>query len=137
MPPEPTHPATSPVWPKAVAALAFIFGILTIFSGGNVLFGPPQARELAGNYIPFVVWFNFLAGFAYVIAAIGLWLNRSWANRLAAAIALATALAILGFAITITRGSAFEMRTVGALSFRFLFWTAIAMLSRGRAKDAV
>lgn len=120
------------VWPKAIAALAMAFGVLTVFSGGNVLFGPVQAREMAGDYIPFVVWFNFLAGFVYIIAAFGLWLNKIWASWLAIAISTATAIVILIFAATIIRGNAFEMRTVGALSFRFLFWTIIAVTMRGK-----
>ncbi|MCK0140010.1 hypothetical protein [Aliiroseovarius sp. F47248L] len=119
---------------KIIAVVALVFGLMTVFSGGNVLFGAAQAREAAGDYIPFVVWFNFLAGFAYIVAAIGLWLDKTWATWLAAAIAAATAIVTLAFAITIIRGSAFEMRTVGALSLRFLFWTVVAVTTRSRAK---
>tara|TARA_R110002110_G_scaffold239506_1_gene455438 strand:- start:59 stop:493 length:435 start_codon:yes stop_codon:yes gene_type:complete len=36
----------------------------------------------AGHYGPFVVWFNFLAGFAYVVAGFGLWFRRRWAAGL-------------------------------------------------------
>ncbi len=32
------------------------------------------ARVAAGNFVPFVVWFNFLAGFVYVAAGVELWL---------------------------------------------------------------
>ncbi|MCI2395663.1 hypothetical protein [Aliiroseovarius sediminis] len=117
-------------WIKPVAIIALIFGAMTIFSGGSVLFGPAPAREAAGNYIEFVVWFNFLAGFAYVIAAIGLWLDKVWAPLLAGIIAAATAIIILAFAATIISGTTFEVRTVGALAFRFLFWTIIALATR-------
>ncbi|MCK8485381.1 hypothetical protein MUY21_15165 [Aliiroseovarius sp. S2029] len=123
-------------WQKAVATVALLFGILTIFSGGNVLFGPTEARTAAGDYVPFVVWFNFLAGFAYVIAAVGLWLNKAWAIWLASLIAMATGVVILAFAVTVIGGSAFEMRTVGALALRFLFWTVIALALRGRTGQA-
>ncbi len=117
-------------WIKPVAAIALVFGLLSVFSGGAVLFGPAQAQALAGDIIHFVVWFNFLAGGAYIIAAIGLWLGKSWAATVAGMIAVATAIVALGFVFTILRGSAYEMRTVGALAFRFVFWVAVALLAR-------
>ncbi|MBZ0129793.1 MAG: hypothetical protein K8F59_11825 [Rhodobacteraceae bacterium] len=115
---------------RILAALAAVFGILTIFSGGNVLFGPDEARAAAGNYVGFVLWFNFLAGWVYVLAAIGLWLGRAWALRLAALIAIATSLAALGFVAVALSGTAFEPRTVGAMAIRVTFWVVVAILAR-------
>jgi hypothetical protein len=106
-----------------------IFGVMTVLSGGGVLFGPAETREAAGNYVGFVVWFNFLAGGAYVAAAIGLWLRKNWAAHLSTLIAAATAAVASGFAFLVLRGEAFEMRTVGALAFRFVFWAAVALLA--------
>ena len=40
---------------------------------------PGAARQAAGHYVPFVLWFNFLAGFAYIVAGVGLWMRRRWA----------------------------------------------------------
>lgn len=111
---------------KPLAVVALIFGVMTLFSGGAVLFGPEQTRELAGHYVGFVVWFNFLAGGVYIVAAIGLWSGKVWAWHLAAFIALATALVAFGFAIVVLRGNPFEMRTVGALILRFSVWAGIA-----------
>lgn len=51
----------------------------------------------AGNFVPFVVWFNFLAGFAYIAVGVGLWVRRRWAVLLAAALAAGTALLWLAF----------------------------------------
>ena len=115
---------------RILAALAAVFGILTIFSGGNVLFGPDEARAAAGNYVGFVLWFNFLAGWVYVLAAIGLWLGRAWALRLAALIAIATSLAALGFVAVALSGTAFEPRTVGAMAIRVTFWVVVVVLAR-------
>jgi hypothetical protein len=36
------------------------------------LFGTEATRAAAGNAVPFVLWFNFLAGFAYILAGLGL-----------------------------------------------------------------
>ena len=118
---------------KIIAAVALVFGVLTLFSGGNVLFGPAAAQEGAGNFVGFVVWFNFVAGAFYVLAAIGLWLGKGWAAGLSALIALATAAVALGFAYVVLSGTPFEMRTVGAMVLRFVFWTGAAWVAyRGR-----
>ncbi|PCJ86217.1 MAG: hypothetical protein COA52_15220 [Hyphomicrobiales bacterium] len=119
-----------------MAILALVFGVLTLFSGGSVLFGPQEARDAAGAYIPLMVWFNFTAGFFYVIAAIGIWLGRSWACILSVFIAAATGIAALAFGFHTMQGAAFEMRTVGALVLRFGFWVMIAMTLRGSIRKA-
>lgn len=114
---------------RAVSLLAIGFGLLTIKEGGTILFGGASARAAAGNYVPFVLWFNFLAGFAYVIAGAGLWLRHRWALGLAFAIAAATALVFAAFGAHVYAGGAYEMRTVFAMSLRTLLWTAIAVFS--------
>lgn len=73
------------IW--VVSLVAVGFGLLTIKEGGTVLFGGESARAAAGNHVPFALWFNFLAGFAYVIAGAGLWARQRWAAWLALAIA--------------------------------------------------
>lgn len=119
---------SAPRWAKSVAVIALVFGLLTLKSGGGVLFleGP---RLAAGDYVPFVVWFNFLAGFAYIAAAIGLWRWERWAARLAAAVAILTLLAFAAFGLHVLAGGAFETRTVGAMTLRLVVWTAIAVAS--------
>jgi len=123
---------TLPKRPPLVTAAAIVslaFGALTVFSGGRVLFGPDAARAAAGNYVPFVLWFNFLAGFAYLAAGTGLWRGRRWAAWLALAIAAATALVFAAFGVHIALGGAFEPRTVAAMTLRTALWVAIAALA--------
>ena len=120
------HFSRSAFWPKAIAVAALIFGLVTLFSAGSILFGPENARTLAGAYVPFVVWFNFAAGIFYVVAAAGIWLERGWALALSVLISLATGLTALAFARHVLFGGAFEMRTVAALVFRAGFWSAIS-----------
>lgn len=112
---------------RGAGVVAMVFGALTIWSGGNVLFG--NGAPAAGKYVPFVVWFNFLAGFAYVAAGAGLWLKRVWAARLAAALAIATLFVFAAFAVHIATGGAFEARTVGAMTLRSFFWLGVATLA--------
>ena len=121
-----------PVWLKAIAIFALIFGTVTLFSSSSVLFGPEIARTSAGAYVPFVVWFNFAAGFLYIAAAIGIWLAKPWTIILAALIAFATAVTALLFARYANAGGNFEMRTVGALVIRTGFWGIVAFLLKNR-----
>ncbi len=122
----PGEPGPRPRWLLGVALLAGAFGIATVVSGGRVLFGPDSARAAAGRVVPFVLWFNFLAGFAYLAAAAGLARARRWAARLSLAIAAATGLVFLAFGLHVLRGDAFEPRTVAAMSLRTAVWAAIA-----------
>ena len=66
------------LWVWTLSLIAVGFGLLTIKEGGTILFGDEEARSAAGNYVPFVLWFNFVAGFAYVIAGAGLWMQQRW-----------------------------------------------------------
>ena len=118
-----------PAWATIAALVALLFGALTVFSGGRVLFGPEAARVAAGNFVPFVLWFNFLAGFAYVAAGVGLWLRRAWAAWLALGIAAATALVFAAFGLHAAMGGAFELRTVAAMTLRTALWAWIAALA--------
>lgn len=114
---------------RATSLVAVGFGLLTIREGGAILFGGEAAQASAGNYVPFVLWFNFLAGFAYVIAGVGLWLRCRWAVWLAVAIATATAFAFAAFGAHVLAGGAYEKRTVIAMSLRTLVWVTIAAVS--------
>jgi len=115
-----------PRWAAILTLVATIFGIVTIIVGGKTLFGGVEARAAAGNIVPFVLWFNFVAGFAYVIAGVGLFLWKRWAAQLSAAIAAATIVVFIAFAIHIFLGGAFESRTVGAMAIRSAAWIIIA-----------
>ena len=111
---------------KGLAILAIVFGAATVISGGNVLFGPDVVQEMAGRFVPFVVWFNFIAGFFYIAAGLAIWPGHRWALGLSIAIVVATALVAVAFGAWVIHGGGFEMRTVGALAFRFGVWAAIA-----------
>lgn len=125
-----------PGWTRPVAVAAGLFGALTIFSGGMALFGPPAAQQLAGNAVRFVLIFNVLAGFAYIAAAVALWLRHPLARPLALAIALAT-LAVFGaFGVAVMAGTPFEMRTVGAMILRAGFWLVVAYTLPGATRRA-
>jgi len=108
------------------AIVAIVFGLLTILSGGRALFGGADM----GAVVDFVLWFNTIAGFAYVAAGLGLWLRARWALALSVAILAATLLAFAGFGLHVMQGGAFEMRTVFAMSLRSAVWAGIAVVAR-------
>ena len=112
-----------------VTAIAVLFGLLTIKSGGSVLFIDGQDRQAAGDYVPFVVWFNFLAGFLYIIAGAGLWMQKRWAVWLSICIALATVIVFAVFGIVVINGESYEVRTVVAMSLRTVVWIFISMFA--------
>lgn len=111
------------------AAIAIVFGLLTISSGGQALFGGAVARAAVGNAVDFVLWFNFGAGFAYVLAGIGLLTRYRWAVALSIVIAAATVVVFAAFGVHVVGGGAYEMRTVGAMALRSAVWIGIAVIA--------
>lgn len=114
---------------KAMSLIAIIFGLVTIKSGSMVLFTEGAAHQAAGNYVPFVLWFNFLAGFTYVATGIVLWFQRSVAAWLATIIAVSTLLVFIALGVHIFSDGAYEVRTVVAMSIRLIIWTGIALIT--------
>lgn len=126
------HPQRS-IWNWPISLLAIGFGLLTLREGGAVLLVDGAARQAAGHSVPFVLWFNFLAGFAYIAAGVGLWMCRRWAAWLAIAITVATALVFLTFGVHAVLGGAWERRTVAAMALRTLLWGGIAAIAWRRS----
>jgi hypothetical protein len=112
-----------------MAIAAIVFGGLTVFTGGRALFGSLESRAGFGNVVPFVLWFNFLTGFVYIVAGAGLLLCRRWAVYTSLFIAVSTILVFAAFGVHVIGGGAFERRTVGALIIRSLFWIAVTIVS--------
>ncbi len=116
--------AIRPRWAAPVAWVAILFGVATILVGGKTLVADPG---LADDVVPFVLWFNFAAGFAYVIAGYGILVWRRWAAWLSVAIAVATVAAFVVFGVHVALGGSFAARTVGAMTLRSLVWIVIAV----------
>lgn len=111
---------------RIAAGSAVVFGLLTVVSGGTTLLGGLEM----GAVVLFVLWFNTLAGPAYVVAGLGLWQGRRWAWPLSLAIVAATLLVFAAFGLHVAQGGAFEMRTVFAMALRSAVWGAIALVAR-------
>ncbi len=119
-----------PKWLIPVSIFVILFGALTLKEGGSVLFFDGPARKAAGNYVPFVLWFNFCAGFAYIAAGIGLLLLRKWSIQLAGLIAISTLLVFAAFGVHIAMGGTYEIRTVVAMTLRSTVWVVIVLATK-------
>ena len=115
------------IWIVSIIAIAF--GLLTIKSGGAVLFFDGIAREEAGNYVPFVLWFNFLSGFAYLVAGTGLFMQKTWAAWISVFIAVSIIIISTLLGLHILNDGLYETRTVAAMALRSAVWTSIAVFA--------
>ncbi len=116
-----------PKWMIPIAIAAIIFGLATVISGSKSLF-TEVGSFAAGKYLPFVLWFNFATGFAYVLGGVGIARDQEWSRKLALFIAVATCLVFVFFGIHIVMGGAYENRTVIAMALRSVFWLTVARL---------
>ena len=126
---------SSSTWPLRVAAgVAIVFGLLTVVSGGRALFGGPAAMTGLGDAVPFVLWFNFLSGFVYILAGIGIAMGRRWAVMLSIGLAATITAVFALFGLCVYQGAVLETCTVGVMSLRLIVWVTISSVaSCGRA----
>ena len=114
---------------RIFSLIAMVFGLLTLKEGGTVIFDIGSARQTAGNFVPYVVWFNFLSGFFYIAAGIGLWIQKRWAASLSIALLISIVIAYMFFRIHVLSGGPYEMRTVYAMALRTFLWGVISAVS--------
>lgn len=117
-----------PMWLTVVAIVALLFGIATVKEGGTVLF-TETGKQSAGNYVPFVLWFNFIAGFAYIMAGIAMFKLKSCSRRLSAVIAISTIIVFILLGIHIFNDGLYELRTVMAMTIRSTLWISITIVA--------
>ncbi len=114
---------------KILAGVAVAFGALTIVSGGRALFGGVLERASVGNAVDFVLWFNFIAGFFYMVAGVALLSRWRWGIWLSILLAASTLLVAVAFGIHVAGGGAYEMRTAGAMAIRLIFWVLLSAIA--------
>ncbi|MDO5756081.1 MAG: hypothetical protein Q4P24_01005 [Rhodobacterales bacterium] len=114
---------------QIAAVVAVVFGVITVIAGGLTLFGGDAARIAMGDAVPFVLRFNFMAGFAYILAGIGLWRQERTAVWISLAILGVTALVFVAFLLHVQQGGAYEPRTIGAMVLRIAVWAVIARVA--------
>ncbi len=112
-----------------VSIIAIIFGLVTIKSSGSVIFIDGSFRAEQGNFVPFIVWFNFSMGFVYIVTGFSIWKEERNGVWLSFFIIVATILAFAIFGTHILQGGEYEIKTVYAMTARISIWTVLASLS--------
>jgi hypothetical protein len=123
------HETKSRRWARVLGAVAIIFGLLSIYSGGQVLFGAAAVRTEAGKIVPAIVWSNFLSGFVYVVSGVQLMRWRRSGALIAIGLAAALVLVAALFSFHVVAGGLFEIRTVMAMLLRLSFWCLVAAVA--------
>lgn len=105
------------------------FGGLTIFMAGSVIFDLFGIRAKEGNFVPFIVWTNFIAGWAYLAAAYGFVKEKKWTFGLLISFLVVLIAAFVGLKMHIEAGGIYEERTVKAMMFRMGVTTVMAIIA--------
>lgn len=120
--------ALKPMWIKALSLFTIVFGLVTIFSGGNVLF-TESGKLAAGKIVPLVLWYNFIAGFFYIIAGLAIFKQKSAAIRLSLFLANSAVAIYFALLVHIFKGNEYELRTLIAMTFRTFYWVAVTIIT--------
>lgn len=117
---------------KAAVVILALFGLLTIFMAGSIIFDKFGIREKEGNYVPFIVWANFICGFLYLIAAYGFIKMQKWTANILIIAFVILIVAFGGLLIYINSGGIYETKTLAAMVFRTAVTLAFALFARRR-----
>ena len=112
---------------RSVAAIAIVFGIVTVVAGGRVLSGADPGYPV---FRPLLI-FNVVMGCLYVLAGLRAWRDhrrgRAWAGGITL-LNLLVLLAVLGASAT---GAGVASQSLAAMSVRTLVWGGLFLaLSR-------
>jgi hypothetical protein len=114
---------------KITAVIVLLFALLTMFLSASVIFDLFGIREKEGNYVPLVVWSNFISSILYLAAAYGLLKMKKWPVWLLAISAVILVAAFIGLKIHISDGGLYEAKTVNAMMFRIGLTILLAVAS--------
>ncbi|MAB37816.1 MAG: hypothetical protein CL528_10915 [Aequorivita sp.] len=108
------------VFRYVIAVLLIVFALLTLFLSSSVIFDWFGIRAKEGNYVPLVVWANFMVSLLYLLASYGYLFLKKWSLSVMLIAAIILVLAYIGLFIYINNDGLYESRTIGAMLFRIL-----------------
>ena len=114
---------------KITAIALLLFALLTLFLSGSVIFNLFGIRAKEGNYVPLVVWTNFISSILYIAAAYGLLKMKKWSVWLLSISVFILIAAFVGLKLHINSGGLYEAKTVNAMMFRIGLTVLIAVAS--------
>jgi hypothetical protein len=115
--------------PYIIAAIVAAFGLLTLFLSCSVIFDLFGIRAKEGNYVPLVVWANFISSILYIAAAYGLLKMKNWSVWLLSISVFILIAAFICLKLHIYSGGLYEAKTVNAMMFRIGLTVLIAVAS--------
>jgi len=120
------NPNTRRTLGRIAAAVAVLFGLVTLVAGGRVLLGADPGYRV---FMPLLV-FNTAMGLAYVAVGVLAWRRHRLAVPGAAAIVLANLamLAFIGFVYQ--PDGPVARQSLGAMSFRTAVWVLLLLVFR-------
>jgi hypothetical protein len=111
---------------RIVAALAALFGIITVVAGTRVLGGADP------GYVVFrpLLFFNTLMGAAYLATAVAIWRNASRGRAWALRVTLVNLMVLLTITALYVAGSPVALESLAAMTFRTVVWGAATLVLR-------
>lgn len=113
---------------KILLAVLLLFGAITLFLSGSVIFDLFGMRAMEGNYVDFVVWANLVASILYIVTVVDFVRKKKWNWHYLAYSFVILVGATIALWIYIENGGIHEAKTVKAVVFRTIF-TGILLLS--------
>lgn len=106
------------------AAIAVIFGVVTLFAGSRVLLGADP------GYVVFrpLLLFNTAMGFAYIAVGVLAWRRSGLAAAGAALIALLNLAVLVGIALLYANDGAVATASLRAMAFRTVVWVVLFLM---------
>ena len=114
---------------KVSAVLVGILGVVSLFMTASIIFDLFEIREKEGNYVPFIVYANFVCSFLYLYCCYGFFTkNKCTTTCLFIAVGILI-VAYIALIIYIQVGGVFEMKTVKAMLARISLTILLAGIS--------
>ncbi|MBK6378755.1 MAG: hypothetical protein IPO01_03275 [Chitinophagaceae bacterium] len=114
---------------KITAIALLLFALLTLFLSSSVIFNLFGIRGKEGNYVPLVVWANFISSILYLAAAYGLFKMKKWSVWLLVISVVILVAAFIGLKLHISEGGLYEVKTLNAMIFRIGLTALLAVAS--------
>jgi len=116
------------------AAIAGLFGVVTLFAGGRVLLGSDPGYVV---FQPLLIY-NTIMGVAYLAAGITIWRSLILGKYAAGAIFLLNILVLLGIILVYRSGGAVAVDSLGAMTLRTVVWLVLFLVASwlGRSRTA-
>ena len=109
-------------WIRRLQPTLLVFiGVVSVFMTSSVIFDWFGIRAKEGNFVPFIVYTNFICGWIYLFAAYESWKHQWIGVRLLLLASIALIVAFVFLQLHIYNGGLYEIKTVKAMLFRITF----------------